>query len=115
MIALCSTKHTSGACCPPAQLFKEENCGNFNGTGADEQVWAAPAGDYFEGTFQIFNSAASSGTVTGTINPGAIPIGPVPQGSTFSVAALNPTSFTITAPAGATGTYCITLYKRVLA
>ncbi|WP_148359646.1 S-Ena type endospore appendage [Peribacillus simplex] len=112
---MCGSNGFNSACCPPAQMFQEKICGNFNGTGADQTVWAAPPGDYFEGTFQIFNSASSTGTVTGTINPGAIAVGPVPPGSTFSVAATNPTSFTIAADVGESGTYCITLYKRVLA
>ncbi|WP_148359644.1 S-Ena type endospore appendage [Peribacillus simplex] len=112
---MCNSNGFNGSCCPPAQMFQEKICGNFNGTGAAQIVWTAPAGDYFEGTFQIFNSASSTGPVTGTINPGAVAVGPVPPGSTFSVAATNPTDFTITAPIGTSGTYCITLYKRVLA
>jgi hypothetical protein len=108
------------ACCPPAHFFQEQICGNFNGgTGGivNEAVFVASPEDYLEGTFQIFNSAASLSTVNGAvITPqGPAPIGPVPPGNTFTIARRNPELFTITAPGGTSGTYCITLYKRVLA
>jgi hypothetical protein len=112
---------SNGSCCPSAQLFQEQICGNFNNLGVgvvDEVVFNAPLGDYFEGTFQIFNSASSSGIVTGTVNTSVGPsvgVGPVPPGNTFASAVRNPTSFSLSIPAGASGTYCITLYKRVLA
>jgi hypothetical protein len=111
-----------GACCPPAQTFQEQICGNFNGSTigiTDAVVFIAPVGDYLEGTFQLFNSASSVSSVSGTVTsagaPPTTPIGPVPPGNTFTVAVKNPTSFSISIPAGTNGTYCITLYKRVLA
>ncbi|MBK5459222.1 S-Ena type endospore appendage [Peribacillus sp. TH27] len=110
-----------GGCCPPAQTFQEQICGNFNNPGIgviDQVVFNAPIGDYIEGTFEIFNSASSSGVVTGTVNTSVGPsvgVGPVPPGNTFASAVRNPISFSLDIPAGSSGTYCITLYKRVLA
>lgn len=111
----CSSGGLGGSCCPPAQMFQEQICGNFNGPLAAVDVWNAPAGAYFSGTFQLFNSASSTATVTatGAATP-AIAIS-APQGNTDSQSVNNPTTFTITAVAGDSGTYCITLYKRVLA
>lgn len=119
---MCCSNGSNAGCCPPAQLFQEQICGNFNGatTGVtDLVVFSAPVGDFFEGTFEIFNSAASVASVTGTVNsagiPATTPIGPVPPGNTLAVAVRNPISFSISIPAGTNGTYCISLYKRVLA
>ncbi|WP_374148922.1 S-Ena type endospore appendage [Priestia megaterium] len=103
------------SCCPPAQIFQESICGNFNGTGAAEIVWSAPTGAYFAGTFEIFNSASSPSTVTATMAStpaGALSAAP---GNADTQSVDQPTSFTITAAAGDSGKYCITLYKRVLA
>ncbi len=104
-----------GNCCPPPQVFQEKICGNFNGALAAEEVWSAPAGAYFAGTFEIFNSASSTGTVTaaGTATP-VIALSATP-GNSDSQSVNTPTNFTITAAAGNSGTWCITLYKRVLA
>jgi hypothetical protein len=115
---MCGSNGFNGACCPPAVIMKEELCGNFNGTvtpGVAVTVWSAPAGDYIQGTFTIFNSAASTGEVTaaGTATP-EIDLSATP-GNTSSQSVSNPTNFTITADAGESGTWCITLYKRVLA
>jgi hypothetical protein len=112
---MCGSSGFNGACCPPAQILKEEICGNFNGELATEEVWSAPGGSYISGTFQLFNSASSPATVTaaGTATP-AIELSAAP-GNTNSQSVNNPTSFTITAAEGDSGTYCITLYKRVLA
>ena len=101
----------NSSCCPPSQIFKEEYCGNFNGPLTDEEVWSAPDWSYFAGTFQLFNSASSTGAVTAG---GSVTLN-VPQGNTSSQSVENPTSFTITAAEGDSGTYCITLYRRVLA
>ncbi|KHE72973.1 S-Ena type endospore appendage [Halobacillus sp. BBL2006] len=113
---MCGSKGFNDACCPSGQIFQEQLCGNFNGgiDGQEQIVWQAPVGDYFEGTFEIFNSASSTADVTGTITPTGT-VGPIPPGFSMSVSALNPTAFTITAPAGTSGKFCITLYKRVLA
>jgi len=119
---MCGSNGMSGdcCCCPPAQFFQEKICGNFSNpatTGAiGVTVWSAPAGDYIEGTFEIFNSASSPGTVSGAVvSTPATPGISVPPGFSISISALRPTSFAITVPAGASGTFCITLYKRVLA
>ncbi len=112
---MCGTSGPNNASCPPAQILKEEICGNFNGPLTAEEIWSAPAGSYFSGTFQIFNSASSTGTVTaaGTATP-AIALSAA-QGNTSSQSVNNPSDFTITAAAGDSGTYSIILYKRVLA
>ncbi|WP_308168340.1 S-Ena type endospore appendage [Bacillus toyonensis] len=126
---MCGSQGINGncGCCPPAQNFQEKICGNFNSgaTGVVNQiVWTAPAGDFFEGTFEIFNSATSAAAVTGIItssNPTPPPatittnLGPVPSGFSVSATISRPISFGITAPIGTNGTYCITLYKHVLA
>ncbi|MGE6619838.1 S-Ena type endospore appendage [Bacillus mycoides] len=105
----------SNACCPPAQILQEKICGNFNGDGAVTPVWSAPTGGYIAGTFEIFNSASSTSKVVGQItgNP-AGNITAIP-GYTISQSINAPTNFTIEAPVGTSGTYCITLYRRVLA
>lgn len=114
---MCGSNGFNGACCPPATIIKEEICGNFNGPFVDVTVWSAPPGDYIQGTFQIFNSAASTGEVlaVGAATP-PIDLRATP-GNTVSQSVSNPTNFviTITADTGESGTYCITLYKRVLA
>jgi hypothetical protein len=100
---------------PQAQYFQEKISGNFNGGAAPSVVWSAPAGSYFSGTFELFNSAASPATVTATIDStpaGALSAAP---GNTVAESVNQPTEFTITAAAGDSGTYCIILYKRVLA
>ncbi|TYS67651.1 hypothetical protein FZC76_13835 [Sutcliffiella horikoshii] len=100
-------------CAPQAQLFQECISGNFLGTGTIVTVWSAAAGQYSQGTFSLFNSASSATNATGTIN-GATEIIAAP-GSTVSQSVSTPTAFAITAATGDNGTYCITLYKRVLA
>lgn len=103
------------ACCPQAQIVQEKICGNFNGLLAAQEVWSAPPGSYVSGTFQIFNSASSLAPVAGAVvgvPPGVLAAAP---GVTDSVSVNSPTSFTITSALGDSGTYCITLYKRVLA
>ena len=114
---MCGTNFNGGACCPPAQIIKEEICGNFNGELTDAAIWTAPAGTYISGTFQLFNSAASTAAVTADIENAAAVITALTaaQGNTVSASVDNPTSFTLTAAEGDSGTYCITLYKRVLA
>jgi hypothetical protein len=110
----------NGSCCPSAQVIKEEICGNFNNSGSQLtviRVWSAPPGDYIQGNFQVFNSAASVGLATGNINlvNATIAITPSRPGNTSSGTFTNPIGLTIAIQPGASGTYCITLYKRVLA
>ncbi|MGN8647351.1 S-Ena type endospore appendage [Gracilibacillus sp. HCP3S3_G5_1] len=111
---MCGSCHSS-ACCPSPEILQEEFCGNFNGALAGEEVWSAPAGEYIAGTFQLFNSASNTEIVTaaGTASP-AIALSAAP-GNTDTQSVNNPTSFTITSTEGASGTYCITLYRRILA
>ncbi|TKC14319.1 S-Ena type endospore appendage [Robertmurraya kyonggiensis] len=91
-------------------IIKEEFCGNF--TDGEEMVWQAPSNHYLQGTFQVFNSSSSVADVTVSIDATPSIILPaVRPGFTISRAAINPTSFTINAPPGSNGTYCITLYK----
>ncbi|OJD74832.1 S-Ena type endospore appendage [Bacillus paramycoides] len=115
---MCDSQGINGNCCPPAKIFQEKICGNFSATTAEvtQTVWSAPAGDFFEGTFEIFNSATSAAPVTGTItSTPATPALTVPVGFSVSATALRPTAFSIAAPAGTNGKFCITLYKHVLA
>ncbi len=104
----------SNACCPPAQILQEKICGNFSGDVANP-VWSAPTGGYIAGTFEIFNSASSTSKAVGQIT--AVPAGNITAvpGNTASVSVNAPTNFTIEAPVGTSGTYCIILYRRVLA
>lgn len=114
---MCGSNGSNNACCPPAVIMKEEICGNFSGLNAATEVWSAPLGDYIQGTFQIFNSAASAGlgpVVGGGVADPVILLSAEP-GNTDSQSVGNPTSFTITSALGDSGTWCITLYKRVLA
>ncbi|EOO23387.1 hypothetical protein IIU_07045 [Bacillus cereus VD133] len=108
------------ACCRGPHFFQENFCGNFNNPASATgpititDIWSAPFNDYFEGTFQIANSALSLGNVITDINssPGTITTSP---GVTTSIAIIDPTTLTLTVPPGTNGTYCINLYKRVLA
>lgn len=102
---------SSNNCAPQPQLFQECINGNFSDTAAT--VWSAPPGHYIEGTFEIYNSASSSGDATGSVNGGAVDF-TVPSGYTIGGSAENPTVFSITAATGVNGSYCITLYKKVL-
>ncbi|MFE0625315.1 S-Ena type endospore appendage [Priestia aryabhattai] len=105
------------SCCPPAQIFQESICGNFSGTRAAEIVWSAPAGAYFAGTFEIFNSTSSpiSTPVTGTMTSNPVGALSADPGNSVTQSVDQPTNFTITATAGSSGEYCIILYKRILA
>jgi hypothetical protein len=100
---------------PQPQFFQEKISGNFNGGATPLVVWSAPAGSYFSGTFEIFNSAASPATVTAAVD--STPAGTLSASpGNSSVQSVNqPTEFTITAASGDSGTFCIILYKRVLA
>ncbi|MDP1383939.1 hypothetical protein Q8G31_30300 [Priestia megaterium] len=115
---MCGSHGFNGSCCPHPQILKEKICGNFIGSaGATPILWQAPEGDYIEGTFQVFNSAASGGNASGNISlAGGIGIGmsDATPGNTISQSVPSPVSFSIIAPVGVSGTYCITLYKRVL-
>ncbi|PEQ68076.1 S-Ena type endospore appendage [Bacillus cereus] len=107
----------SRACCPTPKIVEEKICGNFATAVDPLTVWTTNENNYISGTFEVYNSASTSGNATMdvTSNPD-IAVIQVPPGTTMSVSAQRPTAFTISAPlAGANGTYCITLYKRVLA
>jgi hypothetical protein len=115
----CSNK-PNGACCPPAQIFKEKICGNFVNTSDVNQVinlWTAPRGDYIQGNFQVFYSTASIGVAEGRVIVINIVQGMVTStpGNTISQTFMNPTNFSVVAEPGVSGTYCITVYKRTLA
>lgn len=107
--------------CPPKtttphhreeKIIKEEICGNF---GPGKQiVWEAISVDNIHGTFQIFNSANSTSPVEGFVdgsNPVIFPA--VPPGSTLSRSTTFPKSFTIEAPTGSSGKYCIIFTKII--
>ncbi|PEA16767.1 hypothetical protein COK06_27315 [Bacillus cereus] len=104
-------------CCPPAQLFQEKICGNF-GPNNTVAVWSAgEVDDYVQGTFEVFNSASSIEFATGGVSSalqGGFTFG-TPPGFSRSASAPFPISFTIESPANTSGTFCITLYKRIRA
>ncbi|WP_163100461.1 S-Ena type endospore appendage [Peribacillus alkalitolerans] len=107
--------NNNGFCCPNPQNFVEENCGNIRGPLELVTVWSAPAdSDYFQGTFEVFNCGTGNITFsvnqTGTIAERII----VTPGNTRKISVNNPISFIVSAPAGTSGKFCITLYKRVV-
>lgn len=101
--------NNGGNCAPQAQIFQEKINGNFSSITAT--VWTADPGHYIQGTFEIFNSASSPGVATGTVNAVTFT---VPTGYTVGRSVQSPTTFSIAATTGIAGSYCITLYKRVL-
>ena len=107
-----------GACAPGPFMFQECIEGNFNAIDGsiNTLVWSGAPGHYTQGTVKLFNSAASLAVATGTA------AGPTPAvvvtanpGFTIGASVQTPTGFTIAAATGSSGSYCITLYKRVLA
>jgi hypothetical protein len=99
------------------QILQETLCGNFKGISDPATVipiWSAPPDDYIQGTFEVFNSSASTGPVLGTITsqPPTDDLEIFP-GNSQAKSVLNPNSFTITAGLGDSGTWCINLYKRI--
>ncbi|MDP1443284.1 S-Ena type endospore appendage [Priestia megaterium] len=110
----------NGGLCPPAQIFQESLCGNFNNPTAaavTTTVWSAPAGAYFSGTFEIFNSASSPVATPVTATMSSTPAGALSatSGNSDAQSVDQPTDFAITVPPGANGKFSIILYKRVLA
>ncbi|MGR3762906.1 S-Ena type endospore appendage [Rossellomorea sp. NS-SX7] len=111
-------KKSKKPCRRQAQILQEKICGNFKGISDPPTVipiWLAPTDAYIHGTFEIFNSSSSSGPVTGTITsqPPSTEID-VSPGNSQAQSVSSPTSFTITAALGDSGTWCIHLYKRIL-
>jgi hypothetical protein len=122
---MCGSNGSNNACCPSTKIIQEKICGNFNNlnnppnTALNITVWTAPVGDYIQGTFEIFSSVTSQ---TGVLVAGVITAPPAPPsmifptpGSSVATAVIRPIQFTLTVPGQTSGTYCITLYKRVLA
>lgn len=110
---MCGTQGNDCCCCPDAVIFKEEICGNIGPTtSAGEVVWQ-PIGvnDYIQGTFEVFN-AGPGDIIFAVVNGG--PNFTVPVGTTQVISVNNPTVLGIISN-GATGKWCITLYKRVFA
>jgi hypothetical protein len=108
----------NSACCPSAQIFQENICGNITGplNGVAATVWAVdPIGvsDYFQGTIEVFNSSNTPFDVIITRAGAADVAFAVPPLTTISRSVLNPTSLVTTLDIGETGKYCIILYKRV--
>ncbi|MEC1694110.1 CotY/CotZ family spore coat protein [Schinkia azotoformans] len=95
------------------ETIKEELCGLF-GTG-NVTVWkAALPGAYLEATFEIFNDGSSLGNVDAVIKAQQDVIFPtLSPDTTVSREAIMPSSFTILAPPGTSGRYCITLLRCV--
>lgn len=93
-------------------IIQEEICGNF-GPGI-QTVWEEISVDILQGTFQIFNSAQSTSPVEGFIDAREpITFPPILAGSTISRSTSFPKSFTIKAPKGTSGKYCIILTKLI--
>ena len=66
-----------------------------------QTVWEAPSGQYFEGTFQIFNSKDKIASVEGTVSGSpSVAFPPVLPGFTITRSVTLPTAFTISAPDG---------------
>jgi hypothetical protein len=101
---------------PPVHVFQEKITGNFSTTNFEitQILWSASPGAYFEGTFEIFNSSLSYGTVCSCITTNDCVEFNAPIGFSVGRTATKPTEFSITVPAASSGTYSITLYKRVL-
>ncbi|KEF38369.1 Spore coat protein Z [Schinkia azotoformans MEV2011] len=95
------------------KIFTEELCGNFRA--GTVTVWqAASPNDILEGTFHIFNDNTSQADVTATITAhNNVNFPPVPPGFTVTREAIEPVSFTITAPPNTSGRYCITLVRSI--
>jgi hypothetical protein len=102
---------------PPVHIFQETITGNFSASTYDitQIVWSASPGAYFEGTFEISNSSVSYGTVCGCITTNDCIEFNTPIGFSVGRTVIKPIEFSITVPAASSGTYSITLYKRVLA
>lgn len=115
---MCSSNKSNDACCPSAQIIQENLCGNLTGQliGVDAVVWEAdPLGvnNYFQGTFEVFNSSNTPIDVNITRATGPSVAFTVPPLTTTSRSVLNPISLATTLDPGETGKYCIILYKRV--
>ena len=82
-----------------------------------QPVWSVVGvSDYAQGTFEIFNSATSLSVMTGAVGNGVdTAIFTVPAGTTEAVSIKRPAIFTVSVATGDNGTYCINLYKRLLA
>ncbi|HDR5354328.1 TPA: hypothetical protein QCS32_006147 [Bacillus thuringiensis] len=107
-------------CCPESEIIQEEICGNFSYNEIPAGffvLFAVAAADtsYISGTFEVFNSASSAGNatvnITGIPNTNMI----VQPGVSGTRTVTRPTQFTITVPPNTSGTYCLTLYKRISA
>ncbi|SDN53375.1 S-Ena type endospore appendage [Bacillus sp. OK048] len=111
-----SSNQNGGNCCPAPQVFTENLCGNLLGP-LSAAVWSTVGvSDFAQGTFEIFNSAQSLAVMTGAVGNGVnTAIFTVPAGTTGSVSIRKPAIFTVSVATGDNGTYCINLYKRLLA
>lgn len=112
----------SGCSCSPSTVFTEKICGNYyNGTAdtVTRTYWqiADPTDfDYIQGTFQLFSSTSNNVNVTAQIFDTTGVINLIANPGTTDTGSINlPSTFLISIPAGHSGKYCITLYKRVLA
>ncbi|MHC2836291.1 S-Ena type endospore appendage [Bacillus sp. F9_6S_D1_P_5] len=115
---MCESQGISGncCCCPPAQLFQEKICGNF-GPNNTVVVWSAgEVDDYVQGTFEVFNSASSTENVGIAVTgvQGSF-TAETPPGFSRAISARFPITFQIGSLSNTSGTFCITLYKRIRA
>jgi hypothetical protein len=108
-------------CCPSAQILQEKICGNFNGplVGESSVLWRAPltSSDYIQGTFEVFvSTGAVTAAVISSIPTENVTFPVVSAGNTLSRSVNFPIDFRLTdIEEGDSGTFCITLYKRILA
>ncbi|TKH17361.1 hypothetical protein FC697_22255 [Bacillus wiedmannii] len=117
---MCNSESYLNNCCPESEIIQEEFCGHFNYNVIPEGfyvIFAVAVADtsYISGTFEIFNSDSSVGNATveilGIPNTNMI----VQPGVSGTRTVTRPTAFTIRVPPNTSGTYCITLYKRISA
>ncbi|PEQ68079.1 S-Ena type endospore appendage [Bacillus cereus] len=108
------TSHS--VCCSSSEIVQEQVCGNFGPTQGPVIVWSANNSEYVSGTFEINNPLSSTGSVIidVTSTPDILPYVVLP-GVPLSMSVKQPTSFSIDVGTATTsGTYCITLYRRVV-
>ncbi|MBD1373265.1 hypothetical protein IC620_12990 [Hazenella sp. IB182357] len=106
----------SSVCSPSSQVVKEVVSGNFSiGDTTGPVVWIDSNGSYIQGTFQVFNSSTSTSGVVGTVDNATMET--ANAGNTISQVFKCPTEFQIVpvSQGSISGSYCITLWKFVLA
>ncbi|TKH17362.1 hypothetical protein FC697_22260 [Bacillus wiedmannii] len=102
-------------CCPESEFILEKICGDVNNdstTSITLPVWTTTDTSYISGTFEVFNPISSVGTVIINL-PGNF--AEVHPGVSEIRTSIRPDQFVLTVAPNTSGTYCITLYKRISA